>query len=469
MRSVLIIDDEESIRHSLTGALKDEGFKTYIARTGKEGLEVVRAERPDIVLLDIWMPEMDGVEVLKRIKADYPDQAVVMMSGHGTIETAVKATKLGAFDFIEKPLSLEKLLVILQNAFSVQDLARENQALRKQIRKHHMLVGESAAMKQIKALLKQVAPTTGSVLITGENGTGKELVAHSIHAMSNRFNRPFVEVNCAAIPEELIESELFGHEKGAFTGALQLKRGKFDLANGGTLFLDEIGDMSLKTQAKILRILQEQKFERVGGTETIPVDVRIVAATNKDLRTEIQKNMFREDLYYRLNVIRFTVPPLRERKEDTQQLAEHFLKEFAVVHGKEFRKLTPEALNVLLSYSWPGNVRELKNLIERIVILTDELENGKPISAAHILSHLQDEVDGMSLNRAIEQSVHANAAIAATAKNLRDARQEFEKEFIVKTLKEYEWNISKTAQVLGVERSHLHRKIKSYGIDAKEV
>jgi two-component system, NtrC family, nitrogen regulation response regulator NtrX len=337
------------------------------------------------------------------------------------------------------------------------------------VKKHHMLVGESAAMKQIKALMKQVAPTTGSVLITGENGTGKELVAHSIHAMSNRFNKPFVEVNCAAIPEELIESELFGHEKGAFTGAVQLKRGKFDLANGGTLFLDEIGDMSLKTQAKILRILQEQKFERVGGTETIPVDVRIVAATNKDLKSEIQKNHFREDLYYRLNVIRFTVLPLRERKEDIRPLAEHFLKEFSVTHGKTARELTKEAVDVLLTYPWPGNVRELKNLIERIVILTDEDQNGKPISAAALLNHLRDEADGLLLNRALEQETSAHAAVAATAKNLKDARHEFEKEFILKTLKECEWNVSKTALILGVERSHLHRKIKSYGIDAKEI
>jgi two-component system nitrogen regulation response regulator NtrX len=331
-----------------------------------------------------------------------------------------------------------------------------------------MLVGESSAMKQIQELIRRVAPTTGSVLITGENGTGKELVAQSVHALSSRFNKPFVEVNCAAIPEELIESELFGHEKGAFTGATQLRRGKFDLANGGTLFLDEIGDMSLKTQAKILRILQEQKFERVGGAQTISVDVRIVAATNKDLKTEIQNGNFREDLFYRLNVIPFVVPPLRDRKEDISLLAKHFLKEFSIAHGRAMREFSPEAIQVLLAYPWPGNVRELKNLIERMVILTTEAEDGQILTAAHLLRNLQDDTFSVRME---EQRFHPPSAVEDPAisfigKNLRDARQEFEKEFILKTLKDNDWNISKTAQVLGIERSHLHRKIKSYGIEA---
>src|SRR4051794_29789113 len=302
-KHVLIVDDEASIRSSLTGALKDEGYRVSAAASGREALEGMKLEKPDVVLLDIWMPEMDGLEVLRHVKKQTPGVSVIMMSGHGNIETAVRATKLGAFDFIEKPLSLERLLVLLQNVSNVKDLARENHALRKQIQKNRLLVGESPSMRNIQDLIRRVAPTTGSVLITGENGTGKELVAHSIHALSPRFNKPFVEVNCAAIPEELIESELFGHERGAFTGATQLRRGKFDLANGGTIFLDEIGDMSMKTQAKVLRILQEQKFERVGGSQTISVDVRIVAATNKDLKTEIQKGTFREDLFYRLNVV----------------------------------------------------------------------------------------------------------------------------------------------------------------------
>ncbi len=455
-RLVLVVDDELSIRQSLAGALKDEGYRVNSVASGRECIEAIRAERPDVILLDIWMPEMDGIETLRHIKAEWSDQVVIIMSGHGNIETAVKATKLGAFDFIEKPLSLERLLVLLQNIASVQDLTRENQALRKQVRKTRSLIGDSAPMKQIQAMVRRVAPTTGSVLITGENGTGKELLAQSVHTLSPRFNKPFVEVNCAAIPEELIESELFGHEKGAFTGATQLRRGKFDLANGGTLFLDEIGDMSLKTQAKILRILQEQKFERVGGTQTIVVDVRIVAATNKDLKAEIQSGQFREDLFYRLNVVPFSVPPLRERKEDIPLLTQYFLKEFCVVHGRMIRELSPEAVSVLMAYPWPGNVRELKNLIERVIILTTEADEGKVISAAHLL---------LNMEGALETHLSTSDPSPTNARSLRDARQEFEKEFILKTLKELDWNISKAAQVLGIERSHLHRKIKSYGIE----
>lgn len=465
-RLVLVVDDEGSIRQSLTGALKDEGYRTASASSGKEALEAIRAERPDIVLLDIWMPEMDGIETLKSIKSEWSDQVVIMMSGHGNIETAVKATKLGAFDFIEKPLSLERILLLLQNAANVQDLARENQALRKHVQKNRVLVGQSSALKHIQGLIRRVAPTTGSVLIMGENGTGKELVAQSLHSLSSRFSKPFVEVNCAAIPEELIESELFGHEKGAFTGATQLRRGKFDLAHGGTLFLDEIGDMSLKTQAKILRILQEQKFERVGGSQTISVDVRIVAATNKDLKSEIQNGTFREDLFYRLNVIPFIVPPLRERVEDIPLLANHFLKEFCSAHGRVLRDLSPEALQVLSAYSWPGNVRELKNLIERVIILTSETDEGKSISAADLLGSLQEETLSLHLDeRSSGGKPESGSRVTVNGQNLREARQEFEKEFILKTLKQFDWNISRTAQELGIERSHLHRKIKSYGIE----
>jgi two-component system nitrogen regulation response regulator NtrX len=465
-RSVLVIDDEISIRQSLTGALKDEGYAVSAVGSGAEGLEALRNERPDVIFLDIWMPEMDGLETLRQIKEQWPDQLVIMMSGHGNIETAVRSTKLGAYDFIEKPLNLERILVLLQNVASVQDLTRENRALRQQVRKTRVLVGQSAAFQQIQQLIRQVAPTTGSVLITGENGTGKELVAHSIHALSPRYSRPFVEVNCAAIPEELIESELFGHEKGAFTGATQLRRGKFDLAHGGTLFLDEIGDMSLKTQAKVLRILQEQKFERVGGTQTISVDVRIVAATNKDLKAEIARNQFRGDLFYRLNVIPFHIPPLRDRREDIPLLAAHFLKEFATTHGKKPRALAPEAVEVLSLYGWPGNVRELKNLIERLVILTPESDDGKIVSPATLLGNLQDEALTAQYTGRARTGEETNPGLSG--KNLKDARQEFEKEFILKTLKENDWNVSKTAQVLGVERSHLHRKIKSFGIETRE-
>ena len=463
-RSILVVDDEKAIQNSLKGAVGDEGYRVVTASSGKEGLDLLKAERPDVLLLDIWMPEMDGLEVLQVIKAAYPHQVVIMMSGHGTIETAVKATKLGAYDFIEKPLSLERLLVLLKNAIGVLDLSTENQALRKQVKSSRILIGESPSIRQIKEMINRVAPTTGSVLITGENATGKEVVAHSLHSISQRFNKPFIEVDCAAIPEELIESELFGHEKGAFTGAMNLHRGKFDLADGGTLFLDEIGDMSLKTQAKILRILQEQKFERVGGTQNIAVDVRIIAATNKDLKGEIQKGQFREDLYYRLNVIPFHVPSLRDRREDIPLLADHFLKEFSGTHARKMRALTPEALAALTAYPWPGNVRELKNLIERLIILTADAEDGLPITAATILSHISPETA-----QVFTPSAQPGAGSQISAKNLRDARMEFEKDFILKTLKEQDGNVSKTAAVLGIERSHLHRKIKSYGIDTDSV
>lgn len=454
-KTILIIDDEPSILSTLSAALDDEGYKVKTAQNGELGLEMLRKMGADLVILDIWMPEMDGIETIKKIKAEFPSQLVIMMSGHGNIETAVKAVKLGAFDFVEKPLSLERILVLIQNALGVQDLATENQALRKQVtQKNRALLGDSPSMKTIRELIKRVAPTTGSVLITGENGTGKEVVAQSIHALSTRFHKPWIEVNCAAIPEELIESELFGHEKGSFTGATQLKRGKFDLANGGSIFLDEIGDMSLKTQAKILRILQEQKFERVGGSQTIEVDVRVIAATNKDLKAEIARGQFREDLFFRLNVVPFVVPPLRERIEDIPVLASHFLREYAHMHAKKERALSPESIKLLAEYSWPGNVRELKNLMERIMILTAESEDGKPITPSDLFGHLS-----------VGQAPVVTVAAGGTGKSLRDARADFEREFILKTLKENDNNISKTAAILGVERSHLSRKIKSFGVE----
>lgn len=460
-RTILVIDDEEAIRDTLEAVLSDEGYKVNTASSGEAGLALLAQKPADVVLLDIWMPGKDGLETLKDIRERNPSQVVVMMSGHGTIETAVKSTKLGAYDFIEKPLSLERLLVLLKNAQATQDLVRENTALRSQIKSRASLIGQSPAIQAIRDMIGRVAPTTGSILITGENGTGKEVVAKSIHTLSTRYDKPFVEVNCAAIPEELIESELFGHEKGAFTGATQMRRGKFDLANGGTLFLDEIGDMSLKTQAKILRILQEQKFERVGGQETIATDVRVIAATNKNLKEEIARGHFREDLFYRLNVIPFHVPALRERKQDIPALASHFLTEFFTAHGRRPRLLTPEALAVLMDYSWPGNVRELKNLIERLVILTPSYDDGKDILAAHVLELMQSE----SAGPAIQMTDYQTFAAKTLARNLRDARADFERDYILKVLKENQGNVSKTATVLGIERSHLHRKIKSYGIE----
>ena len=455
--TILIVDDEEGIRSSLAGILEDEGYRTVCAADGIEALAICQRELPGLVLLDIWMPKMDGIETLQRLKELYPALNVIMMSGHGTIETAVKSTKLGAYDFIEKPLSLEKVVVTVENALAMNRLKEENAALRGQVQQGHEMIGNSAAMQQLGEQIRLVAPTNASVLITGENGTGKELVARSVHFHSLRREKPFIEINCAAIPEELIESELFGHERGAFTGAVAQKKGKFDLADGGTLFLDEIGDMSLKTQAKVLRILQEKKFERVGGTRTLEVDVRIVAATNKLLDEEIKNGTFREDLYYRLNVVPFKVPPLRERREDIALLAGYFLDAFCAREGRDAKRIVPEAMEALKRYDWPGNVRELKNIVERLVIMTP----GGTITMNHLPDYFLEEASGRESGGGKLDSV-------LELSSLREAREEFEREFIIQKLEENDWNVSKTAEAIELERSNLHRKIKSYGIDMKK-
>lgn len=455
MQSILIVDDEKSIRDSLTGILQDEGFLPTSVASGEAAIEKTSDEKPDLILLDIWMPGIDGMETLTRIRDIYPDQLVVMMSGHSTIETAVRATKLGAYDFIEKPLSIEKVLLCIQNAVKVSQLVEENRELKAKIGKEYEMIGDSKPIRELKAQIKIAAPTSGWVLITGENGTGKELVARAIHHNSNRQDKPFVEVNCAAIPEELIESELFGHEKGSFTGATTQRRGKFDQAHKGTLFLDEIGDMSLKTQAKVLRILQEHKFERVGGNKTIEVDVRVIAATNKDLEKEIAGGNFREDLYYRLNVIPFHVPPLRERKSDIPQLAGHFLEHFCSKESRETKTLDTDAIQAIIDYPWPGNVRELKNLIERLVIMSP----GSTITRKQLPQAICDK----RLSSVKEQS-----SASLTADTFRMAKEEFEKEFLIQKLEENDWNISRTAEVIEIERSNLHRKIKAYGIELKK-
>ncbi len=454
---ILVVDDEESIRTSLAGILEDEDFSISFATDGVMALDMVRKNTPDLVLLDIWMPRMDGLETLQRLKELNPSLVVVMMSGHGTIETAVKSTKMGAYDFIEKPLSLEKLLVTVRNALSMKRLRAENDSLRELALGDHEMTGTSPPMAKLKEQIKLVAPTSASVLITGENGTGKELVARSIHFSSLRRDKSFIEVNCAAIPEELIESELFGHEKGAFTGAVAQKKGKFDLADGGTIFLDEIGDMSLKTQAKVLRILQERKFERVGGTKTVEVDVRVIAATNKNLEGEIKNGNFREDLFFRLNVVPFTVPPLRERKEDIPLLIEHFLLMFRNREGREEKHFSHEAVELMKNYDWPGNVRELKNIIERMVIMTP----GGNIN----IEDLPPYIANVDAGREAIPSKLGNILECST---LREAREEFEKEFILQKLEENNWNISKTAEIIELERSNLYRKMKSYGIDPKK-
>ena len=455
MQSILIVDDEQSIRESLTGILQDEGFSPSSVGSGDAAIEKVSEEKPDLILLDIWMPGMDGMETLTRIRDIYPDQLVVMMSGHGTIETAVKATKLGAYDFIEKPLSIEKVLLCIQNAVKIGRLVEENKELKARIGKEHEMIGSSKPIKELKQQIKIAAPTSGWILITGENGTGKELVARSIHFNSRRHTKPFVEVNCAAIPEELIESELFGHEKGSFTGATTQRRGKFDQAHQGTLFLDEIGDMSLKTQAKVLRILQEHKFERVGGNKTIEVDVRVIAATNKDLEKEIANGNFREDLYYRLNVIPFHVPPLRERKSDIPHLATHFLEYFCSKESRETKVLDNESMQAITDYPWPGNVRELKNLIERLVIMSP----GSTITRSQLPQAIY------SKQHAVQKDL---SSTIVTSNTFRTAKEEFEKEFLIQKLDENDWNVSRTAEAIEIERSNLHRKIKAYGIELKK-
>jgi two-component system nitrogen regulation response regulator NtrX len=446
MSRILIVDDEESIRRSLAGILSDEGFETGTATDGEDALKALRegSEIPGVVLLDIAMPGRDGVEILAEIRQAWPGLPVVMMSGHGTIETAVRATQLGAFDFIEKPLSVEKLLLTLRHALDRSRLERENRKLRAESIRAHEILGESEPVKKLKQQIQVAAPTNGWVLITGENGTGKEMVAKQIHVQSKRAEKPFVEVNCAAIPEELIESELFGHEKGAFTGAIAQKRGKFELANEGTIFLDEIADMSLRTQAKILRILQEHKFERVGGTDTIDVDVRVIAASNKSLEREIQEGHFREDLYYRLNVIPFHVPPLRERREDLPILAEAFVEEFCAESGAKRKQITPGTMSRLQAYGWPGNVRELRNLMERLVLMTP----GSKIRAEDLPQNLgereqREDVEGVTLEA---------------------ARKDFEREFLIARLTENDWNISRTAEGIGMARESLSRKVRSLEI-----
>ncbi|MBX3326261.1 MAG: sigma-54 dependent transcriptional regulator, partial [Nitrospira sp.] len=457
--SILIVDDEEAIRTSLRSILEDEGYEVAVAANGLEALKIYGTDPPDLMILDIWMPEMDGLETLRRVKEFVPTTQVMMISGHGSIETAVKAIKLGAYDYIEKPLSLENVTFRVKQALEQYRLAQENRALRSKVERKFELVGQSPVMQRLRALIETAGPTNSRVLIGGENGTGKELVARAIHLHSTRSDHPFVAVNCAAIPETLIESELFGHEKGSFTGAISMKRGQFEQADGGTLFLDEIGDMSLSTQAKVLRALQEQQFTRVGGTKLMKVDVRVLAASNKNLEKEISKGQFREDLYYRLNVVPIVVAPLRERREDIPALVQHFMKLHAEEQGLRMKDVSPEAMGVFQQYDWPGNIRELRNLIERLMIMVPSVV----IEAAQATLSLQGRTTGVV-------SANASAAPPLLAKSydsLRDARNAFEKEYISRKLREHHWNISRTADDLKIERSHLHRKIKLLDVEMR--
>ncbi len=443
---ILIVDDERAIQTSLKGVLEDEGYRVSAVGSGQEMLARLADDSPDLIFLDIWMPGMDGLEALAEVKQRRPEATVVMISGHGTIETAVKATKLGAYDFIEKPLSLEKMLLAAVRALDHSRLERENRALRERLERVDEIVGGSALLEELRQQIAMAAPTNGRVMIHGENGAGKELVARAIHTLSTRREGPFVEVNCAAIPEELIESELFGHERGAFTGAIARRRGKFELADQGTLFLDEIGDMTLKTQAKVLRALEEQAFERVGGKETLRVDVRVLAASNQDLKELIALGRFREDLYYRLNVIPIEVPPLRRRKEDIPALVGHFIALFSAENGKRPKTISVEALAYFLSYDWPGNVRELRNMVERLVIMAPRDVIGP-----------EDLPPPLRPKEGLAEDVQRE-------RTLKDAREAFERAYIAAELRAHDGNVTRTADTLGIERSHLYRKLKAYGI-----
>ena len=439
---VMIVDDEEGIRETLSGILEDEGYESISASSGEEAVKKIKEITPDVVLLDVWLTGMDGMQTLQEIKALHPDIPVIIISGHANIEIAVKATKMGAYDLLEKPLSIEKVLLTVDRALEKRSLELENRMLRENLLQKFRMVGDSAKIKQLKEQIKMASQSNSRVLILGESGSGKELVAQLLHENSLRADGPFIEVNCAAIPQELIESELFGHEKGSFTGAFERKKGKFELADNGTLFLDEIGDMSLQTQAKVLRVIETQEFQRVGGSKNIKVDVRIISATNKDLAEEVKKGNFREDLFFRLNVIPIRVPSLRERLDDIPALIDNFLDLFATEYGQHKKEITDEAVKMLQKYPWPGNIRELKNVLERLVIMTPS----KKIGADDMFIPESPGSDYFSFS------------------TLKDARDAFERDFIMKKLDENAWNISKTAEVLDMERSNLHRKIKAYDI-----
>lgn len=456
-QTVLVVDDEESIRGALQGILEDEGYSVLLANDGLDALAMLQRELPDLVLLDIWMPRLDGLETLGRMKALYPELSVIMISGHGTIETAVKATKLGAFDFIEKPLSLEKVLVTVHNAIGMSRLQQENAALRGMMEERFEMIGDSTVARLLREQIRIVAPTSAAILIFGENGTGRESVAHEIHRYSSRSDKPFIVINCAAIPEELLESEIFGHEKGAFAGAASQRKGKLDFADGGTLFLEEIGELPLNAQSKLQKLIETQKFSRMGGVRSIDINVRIMTSSSRSLEEGIKTGTFNEDLYYLLNVAPFDLHPLRERKEDIPELVEHFLDQFCRREMRERKSIQPEVVTTMESYDWPGNIRELRNIMERLVIMTA----GSVITV--------DQLPDMLIEGRAVSSRHAGGIEpSGEIQSLREAREEFEREFIMHKLDENDWNVTRTAEAIELERSNLHRKIKSYGIDMKK-
>jgi two-component system nitrogen regulation response regulator NtrX len=449
----LVVDDEQGIRQVLQDVLGDEGHQVFAVEDGFQALEILEQEAVDLVILDVWLPNMGGIDVLKRVRGGWPDIEVVVISGHANINMAVQAVKIGAFDFLEKPLSLEKTITVVENALKLEELKRENRSLKESIFFEDEMIGSGEGMSKVRELIDQSAGSDARILVLGENGTGKELVAREIHRCSRRAKAPFVEVNCASIPETLIESALFGHEKGAFTDAHARRKGKFELANGGTLFLDEIADMSLSTQAKVLRVLQEMKFERIGGEKSVSVDVRVIAATNKNIQEEIRAGRFREDLYFRINVIPIFVPPLRERTEDLQTLVDYFMEKFKRPAEGEAKRLSEEAVQLLKTYFWPGNVRELKNFIERINIMTEE----KVISPESVRRYLTSRTDWEK----------DEVLKGFESMKLNEAKDEFEREFLVIKLEENEQNIARTSKALGITPSHLHNKIKKHGIEIK--
>lgn len=448
MKSILVVDDEQGIREVLSDILSDEGYRVHTAENGVEAVRLLDIELIDCILLDVWLPGKGGLEILAEVHERYPRVPVILISGHATIDMAVRAVKQGAFDFLEKPLSLDRVTTLVRNAIEIESLRRENEILKGGRSAETRLVGTSAPIARIRELIEQTAGSDARVLIGGENGTGKEVCAREIHRRSQRREGPFVAVNCAAIPDTLIESELFGHEKGAFTGASGARKGKFELAHTGTLFLDEVADMSVGAQAKVLRVIQEMRFERLGGEDVVSIDVRIIAATNKDIRTEIAEGRFREDLFFRLNVVPILMPALRERAEDIPLLVDAFMRE----HGRDLR-FEPDALRALQEYPWPGNVRELKNLVERVTIMA----NSEAVTREEIDRFLGDR--GSAARRSpLGEFLHLS---------LSDARERFERQLLTEKLREHDFNISRTAQELGIYASNLHAKIKKLGIEVE--
>ncbi|PKL38028.1 MAG: Fis family transcriptional regulator [Spirochaetae bacterium HGW-Spirochaetae-1] len=447
MARILIVDDEKNIITTISSILQDEGHTVYSSENSGDAVKFLGSNEVDLIILDVWLPDADGMNLLESAKKLYPETAVIMISGHGSIDIAVKATRMGAFDFLEKPPTLERVVTSVNNAVEQVRLRKENLKLRREFHIEDEMVGQSEKIIDIKKVIETAAKTNARVFITGESGTGKELIARAIYQRSRRSDKPFIKVNCAAIPDELIESELFGHEKGAFTGAVSRRLGKFELASNGTIFLDEVCDMSLSAQAKVLRVLQEQQFERVGGNETITVDVRVISGTNIDVRRAIEEGKFREDLYYRLNVIPIEAPTLLDRMEDVEVLMNYFLKKFSEEHGMGLKEISDEGLNVLRTHTWPGNVRELKNVIERLVVMVP----GEVIGGDDIRKHMESyDYDDLVVN---------------DISPLKKAREGFEKDYIMAALKKNGKNITGTARDLGIERTNLHRKIKQYNIN----